>query len=138
MLWVICYSCCHFGSLWNSSCHIKRLVDVIRHMFSSQSCSSLTYMWLSVITFLGMACCFSGIKFGFSSFLTPCTSGSLVLLILACEHVCIKKFSLFFAWKIYAFINFPVVFQNFIGIKGDRDYFTGNTVITFLTGKEIT
>ena len=42
-------------------------------------------------TFFGMACCFSGLKFGFSSFLTLCTSRSLVLLVLACEHVCIRN-----------------------------------------------
>ena len=91
MLQVICYSCYHFGSLWNSSCHIKRLIDVMRSMLSSYSCSSLTYMWFSVIPFLDMACCFSGLKFGFSSFPTPCTSRSLVLLMLACEHVCIRN-----------------------------------------------
>ena len=74
---------------------------MIRCMLSSQSCSSLTYTCsFSVIPFLGIACYFSGFKFGFSSFLTLCTSGSLVLLILACECVCIKNLFSFLHGKL--------------------------------------
>ena len=106
MLWVICYSCCHFGSLWNSSCHIKRLIDVIRHMLSSQSCSFLTYTQLSCHTFLGMACCFSGLKFVFSFLFTLCTFGSLVLLVLACECICIRNLFSFLHGKLIHALTF--------------------------------
>ena len=92
MLWVICYSCYHFGSLWNSSCHIKRLIDVIRCMLPSQSFSSLTYTWFFCHTFFGHGMLFFWPQVWIQ--LLPYsvyTSGSLVPLILACEHVCIRN-----------------------------------------------
>ena len=54
-------------------------------------------------TFLGIVCCFSGPKFGFISFLTPCTSMSLVLLVLACECICIRNFPSFLHTSIFLF-----------------------------------
>ena len=47
------------------------------------------------LLFLGKACCFSGLRFGSNFFLIPCTSGSVVPLLLACEHICIRNFPSF-------------------------------------------
>ena len=52
---------------------------------------------------LGMVCCFSGLKFRFSSLLTLCTSRSLVPLVLASEHIWIRNFPSFLYALIFLF-----------------------------------
>ena len=43
-LWAVCFLCLLFWTLLEFSCHIWRLIDVVRlRLSSSQSCSSLTY-----------------------------------------------------------------------------------------------